>query len=185
VDSDKAHSQTGGGDDDEEDEDVEHSIQKELADMDNSAKGKGSKALFTPVRTNIDCLIFLKTRAPVEPVPFVHRVCENARTAGHKGRRTRYVNRLSPNVLFGKATEAGLLETARTVLGGTFDLSGKRVVDKMVEGGESGEKPKKGATPEPEPAEGEKAPQPNAGPEKKGFSVSGPGIQTTRVQELT
>jgi tRNA acetyltransferase TAN1 len=101
--------------------------------MDQAAKGADPTTMFTPVRISLDCLLFCKTRAPIEPVLFVHRLCQDAKAAGAKGRRTRFINRLSPNQLIGKATESGLLELSRTVLVSTFDLTGKTSVSEQEE----------------------------------------------------
>ena len=64
-------------------------------------------------------VIFFKTRAPVEPVSFVRRICEDA--AKHNApKRTRFCNRLTPMTLMGKATEEGLEKTAKEVLAPHF-----------------------------------------------------------------
>jgi len=64
-------------------------------------------------------VIFFKTRAPVEPVSFVRRICEDA--AKHNApKRTRFCNRLTPMTLMGKATEEGLEKTAKEVLAAHF-----------------------------------------------------------------
>jgi tRNA acetyltransferase TAN1 len=64
-------------------------------------------------------VIFFKTRAPVEPVSFVRRICEDA--AKHNApKRTRFCNRLTPMTLMGKATEEGLEKTAKEVLASHF-----------------------------------------------------------------
>jgi tRNA acetyltransferase TAN1 len=86
--------------------------------------GNDATRLFTPVKLNIECVLFVKTKPPVEPVDFVKRICEAAR--GGDKRKTRYVNRLTPVVSIGKATEQGIVEVARKVLAPWFDLSGKK-----------------------------------------------------------
>lgn len=64
-------------------------------------------------------VIFFKTRAPVEPVSFVHRICEDA-AKENAPKRTRFCNRLTPMTLMGKATEDGLEKTAKEVLAPQF-----------------------------------------------------------------
>ncbi|KAH8903280.1 hypothetical protein BR93DRAFT_931304 [Coniochaeta sp. PMI_546] len=114
---------------DDEEEDIEASVKRELDAM--KATGKEAKAagrIFTPVKMNVACLLFVRTRAPVEPVEFVKRICQDAKS-GEQRTRSRYVNRLVPMTAIGKATEQGLVELARKVLGELFDLSGKRTGD--------------------------------------------------------
>ena len=64
-------------------------------------------------------VIFFKTRAPVEPVSFVRRICEDA-AKENAPKRTRFCNRLTPMTLMGKATEDGLEKTAKQVLAPHF-----------------------------------------------------------------
>jgi tRNA acetyltransferase TAN1 len=112
------------GDEDEE-EDIEASVKRELDAM--RATGKEAKLagrIFTPVKMNVACLLFVRTRAPVDPVAFVKRICQDARSGSQKT-RSRYVNRLVPMTAVGRATEAGLVELATKVLGEVFDLGGK------------------------------------------------------------
>lgn len=95
------------------------------------ATGKEAKAagrIFTPVKMNVACLLFVRTRAPVEPVGFVKRICQDAKS-GEQRTRSRYVNRLVPITAVGKATEPGLVELAQKVLCEVFDLSGKKTID--------------------------------------------------------
>lgn len=121
----------GEGDpaEDEEEEDIEASVKRELEAL--KATGKEAKAagrIFTPVKMNVACLLFVRTRAPVEPVGFVKRICQDAK-AGERRTRSRYVNRLVPITAVGKATEPGLVELAQKVLCEVFDLSGKQTGD--------------------------------------------------------
>ena len=112
--------------DEEEEADVEASLKRELDAM--KATGKEAKLagrIFTPVKMNVACLLFVRTRAPVEPVEFVKRICQDARS-GEQRTRSRYVNRLVPMSYVGRATEEGLVELVRRVLGAVFDLSGKK-----------------------------------------------------------
>lgn len=86
-----------------------------LANKDTSTKP------FVPVRLDLACVLFFKTRPPVVPVDFVHKICEDAQSgSGH--RRSKYLNRLTPMTLMGRATEKGLEDVARIVLAKHFDL---------------------------------------------------------------
>lgn len=107
--------------DEDEEEDIEAAVKKELAAM--KATGKDAKAagkIFTPVKMNVACLLFVRTRAPVDPVSFVKRICQDAKIPGKQ--RCRYVNRLIPMTGIGRATETGLFDVACKVLGETFEL---------------------------------------------------------------
>jgi tRNA acetyltransferase TAN1 len=64
-------------------------------------------------------VIFFKTVAPVEPVSFVHKICEDA-MANPMHKRTRTAKRLAPMTLMGKATMEGLEEVAKQVLAPHF-----------------------------------------------------------------
>jgi tRNA acetyltransferase TAN1 len=123
----------------DEEEDIEAAVKRELNAM--KATGKEAKAagrIFTPVKMNVACLLFVRTRPPVDPVEFVKRICEDAKVPGKQKTRSRYVNRLVPMTAIGRATESGLVEVARNVLGGVFDLSGKRTADEKVGPAEPG-----------------------------------------------
>lgn len=63
-------------------------------------------------------MIFLKTRRPIEPAPFVRAICEDFARDGK--RRTKFVQRLSPVTLVGHASEKGLGHAAAQVLGPHF-----------------------------------------------------------------
>lgn len=91
-------------------------------------KEKKQTALFSPVRLDLQCVLFFKTRSPIDPVDFVHRICTEI--VSKPGiRRMRYVNRLTPVSLIGKATEKGIEEVTRSVLTGHFNLSGVKSED--------------------------------------------------------
>jgi tRNA acetyltransferase TAN1 len=106
---------------DEEDEsmdDIESSIQREVASM---SKKQNHTKLIAPVRLDLQCVLFFKIRPPIEPVDFVHRICKEV-VSTLSIRRMKYINRLTPMALMGKATEKGLEEVGRVVLGQHFNL---------------------------------------------------------------
>lgn len=125
-----------GEDGDNDDDDIEAAIRREVAALTSKKRINTNNGHdLTPLKMNVDCLLFVKTRAPIDPVAFVRRVCEDARAAAYAAdrpglmmMRCRYVNRLTPVTATGKATEQGLVEVARKVLAPWFDLSGKRSV---------------------------------------------------------
>ena len=96
--------------------DIEAEIRKEVQGMKSAVTKK--KALFQPVKMDIQCVLFFKTRPPVEPVPFVHTICKDAAEGARQ--RARFVKRLSPMTMMGKATEEGLAKVASSVLGPVF-----------------------------------------------------------------
>lgn len=103
-------------------DDIEASIQKEVASMGD--KNNAQTKLFSPVHLDIQCVLFFKTRHEIDPVDFVHRICEEiVKKPGV--RRMKYANRLTPVSMIGKATEKGLEEVGKTVLGKHFKLAGE------------------------------------------------------------
>lgn len=103
-----------------DDEDIEAAIQREVASMTDKEKPK----LFAPVHLDMVCVMFFKTRPPIDPVDFVHRICEEV-TSKPGVRRMKYVNRLTPNSLIGQATEKGLAKLGKAVLEKHFQLTGE------------------------------------------------------------
>ena len=111
---------------DEESEDIEAAIKKEVAAI-NARKEAASEQVIQAAKMAISCLLFVKTRPPIEPVEFVRRICVDAKTCSDMSKRkSRYLNRFTPIAFSGKATDQGLLEVAQSVLAPYFDLSGSR-----------------------------------------------------------
>lgn len=68
-------------------------------------------------------MLFFKTQGPVEPVSFVRRIClDAAESLGTQ--KHRWIRRLTPMTRMGKATEKGLEEVAKAVLGPAFHEEG-------------------------------------------------------------
>ncbi|KAI1130170.1 hypothetical protein F5Y10DRAFT_236377 [Nemania abortiva] len=110
------------GPEDQEPEDVEAAIEKELAAMKPANKPKG--APFDLLKMSVDCVLFMRTRAPVDPVALVREICKDAATTKDPSqRRSRFINKLTPITLTGKATEKGLEDVARKVLSEHFRLA--------------------------------------------------------------
>jgi hypothetical protein len=78
--------------------------------------------MFTPIHLDIPCVLFFKTRPPLDPVDFVHRICQEV-VSNPDIRKMRYINRLTPMTLIGRATERGLEDVAKTVLSQHFQLT--------------------------------------------------------------
>ncbi|OAK99931.1 THUMP domain-containing protein [Phaeosphaeriaceae sp. SRC1lsM3a] len=107
-----------------EEADIEAEINKELADI----RKPVSKPLFTNAKLDTQCLIFFKTRAPVEPVAFVENICRDI-AAGVQLQNCRYVKRLTPITAIDKANAKGLEAVAKEVLAPHFhgeDQAGKK-----------------------------------------------------------
>ena len=107
-------------DDDDAQEDIEIIIDKEIQGL--KSKTTKKEALFQTVKIDMQCVLFFKTRPPIEPVGFVHRICKDALEGSTK--RCRWVKRLTPMTMMGKATEDGLEKTAMTVLKPIFHSEG-------------------------------------------------------------
>ncbi|KAI1759256.1 hypothetical protein GGR53DRAFT_514177 [Hypoxylon sp. FL1150] len=116
--------QEGSAAEDEDgDDDIEASIKKEVDSMKPANKPKDTT--FQPMRMELDCLLFVRMKRPVDPVKLVQEICKDARGITDKQqRRSRFINRFTPVVLTAKANETGVEEVARKVLGGHFQLAG-------------------------------------------------------------
>ena len=68
-------------------------------------------------------VLFFKTGSPIEPVSFVHDICRDALQAASR-KQSRFIRRLTPITLIGKATEKGLGDVAKAVLGPHFHEAG-------------------------------------------------------------
>ncbi|KAI8962365.1 hypothetical protein F5Y11DRAFT_323245 [Daldinia sp. FL1419] len=108
----------------EDENDIESSIKKEVQEMKPRSNSKGST--FEPMRMDLDCLLFIRTKPPVDPVRLVHQICKDATEVTDKAqRRTRFINRFTPITMTAKATEAGVEEVAKNVLAKYFLLAGE------------------------------------------------------------
>lgn len=116
--------------------DIEADISKEVAGM----KRPKSVLLFRPMKVDVQCgmlfmcptpslnisnkvVIFFKTQHPIQPVSLVHRICSDAFESSST-KRSRWVKRLTPMTMMGKATEKGLQEVCVTVLQPSFHIEG-------------------------------------------------------------
>lgn len=115
-------------DNEPDDQDIETSVQKEISKIKSQAGRRSSGTLFSPVSTGIECLFFMKTKEPVEPVSFVRSICQDARDCPDpRLRKCRYINRLTPVTDTDKATDNGILRVASSVLVPWFALNGGAV----------------------------------------------------------
>ncbi|KAF2849410.1 hypothetical protein T440DRAFT_469504 [Plenodomus tracheiphilus IPT5] len=95
--------------------DIEDEIKKEIADI----RKPTTKPLFSSVKLDTQCLIFFRTRKPLEPVSFVHKICQDVAN-GAQLKNLRYVKRLTPITAYEKATQQGLETVAKQVLAPHF-----------------------------------------------------------------
>lgn len=107
---------------DAEGEDIESAIQKEVGILKDKGK-RQSGGVLTEVRIKEECLLFMRCKAPIEPVEFSRRICQDAANAGHGAAKARYLNRLTPLTVIAKASENGLDEAARKALACHFKLT--------------------------------------------------------------
>jgi tRNA acetyltransferase TAN1 len=108
-----------------EEDDIETAIRKEIAEMKESSRARKdmSKDIFVPVKTGVDCVFFMKTRKPVDPVKLIHAIVEDAAACTNlRNRRSKHLNRLIPVLSLGKATENNITKLARQALAPWFDL---------------------------------------------------------------
>ena len=131
------NTQEDAGDNEEEDDgDIESSIQKEIGTL-KTPKKDSADQVFTEVRVKDDCLLFIRARPPVEPVEFVRHICEGVKSSTDgTTKKTRYINRLTPITIMGKATSSGVEEVARSVLSDHFTL---RTAEQQSQTGETGD----------------------------------------------
>ena len=116
----KEDAEEADGDDDDAEVDIEAEIGREVQDLKAPSTKKG--ALFQPVKIDMQCVLFFKTRPPIEPVMFVQTICQDALAGATK--RYRFVKRLTPMTMMGKATEEGLEKVAMSVLKPVFHSDG-------------------------------------------------------------
>ncbi|KAF5677245.1 dihydropteroate synthase [Fusarium heterosporum] len=134
----KPPKEDGEDEDDENAGDIEASIEKELASL--TQPKPRTRQTFTPIGTGLDCVFFMKTVKPIEPLTFVTKVCQDAKDCPDPmQRKTKYINRLTPIFDTDKATDKGIERVARTVMGQHFELKSESGEDAVTK--EEGEGP--------------------------------------------
>ncbi|EMD00041.1 hypothetical protein BAUCODRAFT_363290 [Baudoinia panamericana UAMH 10762] len=106
---------TVADDDADDGADIESNIRAEV----DGIRKPSTIQLFTSVKVDVQCVVFFKTVAPVQPVALVQRICEDAQNQ-RALKRTRFVKRLSPMTLMGRASAEGLESVAKQVLAPHF-----------------------------------------------------------------
>ncbi|GAB5585445.1 hypothetical protein Unana1_00345 [Umbelopsis nana] len=75
----------------DEEEDIEAMIAKEVATISNKPK---TQKRFANINVDTDCVVFIRTNPPVEPVSFVHHILKDIQAT--KRQCTRFTSRLLP-----------------------------------------------------------------------------------------
>ncbi|KAF4121556.1 tRNA acetyltransferase TAN1 [Geosmithia morbida] len=116
VDEDEGGEGGGGGD-------IEASIAREMDEMKREKEKPKTRKIFTIIPADVECLLFVKTMAPVDPKHLVREICRDAGACRDiLKRKTRYINRLTPVEKMDKASENGILKVARAVIGDHLGL---------------------------------------------------------------
>jgi tRNA acetyltransferase TAN1 len=110
--------------------DIEASISREIQSMKSSGVSTAASSLrqtrmFTPIRSAMECVFFMRTKPPIIPLDLTMRICIESRHSrdGRLERMCRYVNRITPVATMDKATANGVARVARRVLAPYFDLT--------------------------------------------------------------
>ncbi|SGZ47846.1 CIC11C00000004054 [Sungouiella intermedia] len=106
---------------------VEEKIKQELAELNESKKDKKStKSILQPMDLGCECLVFIKTKKPVDPAELVHRLCEES--AASKSKNTRYTQKLTPISYSVSASMEELVKLAEKVLKPHFHADNQKPV---------------------------------------------------------
>lgn len=97
--SDKKDADRDGSSSDEE-LSIEDQINKELAELKKDKKPKTKderkKDILQFIDLDCECVVFCKTRKPIEPETFIAKIMEELADPNNKLKRTRYVQKLTP-----------------------------------------------------------------------------------------
>lgn len=106
-------------DDDEEEEElsIEDAIKKELQEL-QQPKDTTKKEPFQFIDLGCECVVFFKTRKPVDPVDFVERICQESHE--HSIKNTRHTQKLTPITFSVSASMEEVTKLAKKVLAPHF-----------------------------------------------------------------
>lgn len=111
---------------------VEDKIKKELAEMESAKTGdKKGKTLLQPIDLGCECLVFIKTKKPVDPAELVHRLCEESATT--KAKNTRFTQKLTPITYSVSASMEELVKLAAKVLKPHFHQQDQKPVSFAIQ----------------------------------------------------
>ncbi|CDO51616.1 similar to Saccharomyces cerevisiae YGL232W TAN1 Putative tRNA acetyltransferase [Geotrichum candidum] len=102
---------------------IEDLVAQEIAELKDAnqaykTREEKKKEFFSGYEIGCECVIFIRTRKPIDPVDLVLRICRDTQKTGTK--RSRYAQRLTPVSLTGVATAEGFRKLAETVLNPIF-----------------------------------------------------------------
>lgn len=100
-------------DEDEEELSIEDAIKKELQEL-QQTKENVKKEPFQFIDLGCECVVFCKTRRPVDPVDFVEKICQESFES--KIKTTRYTQKLTPITFSVSASIEELTKLAQKVL---------------------------------------------------------------------
>jgi tRNA acetyltransferase TAN1 len=108
-------------DDDEEDEEfsIEESLKKELASL--QKKETARKEPIQLIELGCECVVFFKTRKPIQPEELVERICKDAFES--KCKNTRFTQKLTPVTFSCSASMEEVEKLAKKVLEPHFHKS--------------------------------------------------------------
>lgn len=109
--------------DDDEDENeqelsIEDSIKKELEELQQPKVDNKKRETFQFIDLGCECVVFCKTRKPVDPVDFVRKICEES--FEHKIKNTRFTQKLTPITFSSSASIEEVTKLAKKVLAPHF-----------------------------------------------------------------
>lgn len=111
---------------------VEDKIKKELAEMESAKTGdKKGKTVLQPIDLGCECLVFIKTKKPVDPAELVHRLCEES--AATKAKNTRFTQKLTPITYSVSASMEELVKLAEKVLKPHFHQQDQKPVSFAIQ----------------------------------------------------
>ncbi|KAJ3150462.1 THUMP domain-containing protein 1 [Geranomyces michiganensis] len=111
----------------DEEGDVSDLLAKELAELKRAPED--TKQQFSWIKTNMDCIVFLQTYAPIEPADFVHKILTDLNES--KKKKTRYTQRIHPVQNTCRAFEDKIKAMAKPLLAPHFE--GKKGIKWAVE----------------------------------------------------
>ncbi|KAG2736298.1 hypothetical protein G9P44_000388 [Scheffersomyces stipitis] len=110
------NSEDEGQQDEDKELSIEEQIQKELEGL-KEVKGT-KKELLKPIELDCECLVFIKTRRPIDPEVLVERICQESYES--KIKNTRYTQKLTPVTFSVSPTKEELKKLASRVLAPHF-----------------------------------------------------------------
>ncbi|QLQ80047.1 hypothetical protein HG537_0D00470 [Torulaspora globosa] len=108
---------------------VEDKIKLELSELKDKRdgldeNGEKKKEILQFIDLNCECVIFCKTRKPIEPEKFVERIIKDLADPSNTEKRTRYIQKLTPITYSCSSSMEQLIKLAERVLAPHFHNEG-------------------------------------------------------------